>query len=42
MAKINRRTDELEIQRMFTMVARKLNESSIATAPPPPLNPPAK
>jgi len=35
-AKINRRTAELEIQRMMEMVAVKLNESSIATAPPPP------
>ena len=42
LAKINRRTAEMEIQRMFDMVARKLNESSIATAPPPPLTPPAK
>jgi len=35
-AKINRRTAELEIQRMMEMVAKKLSESSIATAPPPP------
>ena len=42
LAKINRRSAELEIQRMFDMVARKLNESSIATSPPPPLTPPAK
>ena len=34
-AKINRRTAELEIQRMMEMVARKLNDSSIAVAPPP-------
>jgi chromosome segregation ATPase len=36
-AKINRRTAELEIQRMMEMVAKKLNDSSIATPPPPPL-----
>ena len=34
-AKINRRTAELEIQRMMEMVAKKLNDSSIATPPPP-------
>lgn len=42
LAKINRRSAELEIQRMFEMVSKKLNDSSIATAPPPPLTPPAK
>lgn len=42
LAKINRRSAELEIQRMFRMVSMKLNDSSIATAPPPPLTPPAK
>ena len=42
LAKINRRTAELEIQRMFDMVAKRLNDSSIATSPPPPLTPPAK
>jgi septal ring factor EnvC (AmiA/AmiB activator) len=35
LAKINRRNAELEIQRMMDMVARKLNDSSIAAAPPP-------
>jgi chromosome segregation ATPase len=35
-AKINRRTAELEIQRMMEMVAKKLNDSSIAVPPPPP------
>jgi hypothetical protein len=40
MTKINRRNAELEIQRMIDMVAKKLNDSSIATPPPPPL--PAK
>ena len=39
LAKINRRNAELEIQRMIDMVAKKLNDSSIAVAPPPP--PPA-
>ncbi len=42
LAKINRRTAELEIQRMIEMVGKKLNESSIATAPPPPPPAPAK
>jgi hypothetical protein len=42
LAKINRRTAELEIQRQIDMVARKLNESSIATPPPPPPLVPAK
>jgi hypothetical protein len=37
LAKINRRTSELEIQRMIEMVAKKLNDSSIATPPPPQL-----
>ncbi|MDI1250458.1 MAG: hypothetical protein PSV13_16465 [Lacunisphaera sp.] len=37
LAKINRRNAELEIQRTMEMVAVKLNESSIATPPPPPL-----
>ncbi|SDS33894.1 hypothetical protein [Opitutus sp. GAS368] len=37
LAKINRRNSELEIQRMIDMVAKKLNDSSIAVAPPPPL-----
>ncbi len=41
LAKINRRNAELEIQRMIDMVAKKLNESSIAIMPPPP-PPPAK
>lgn len=36
LAKINRRNSELEIQRMIDMVAKKLNDSSIAVAPPPP------
>jgi len=38
LAKINRRNAELEIQRMIDMVAKKLNDSSIAAAPP--LSPP--
>jgi len=37
LAKINRRNAELEIQRMLDMVAKKLTDSSIAVAPPPPL-----
>jgi len=37
LAKINRRNAELELQRMMDMVAKKLNDSSIATPPPPPL-----
>jgi septal ring factor EnvC (AmiA/AmiB activator) len=37
LAKINRRNAELEIQRMMDMVAKKLNDSSIAASPPPPL-----
>jgi chromosome segregation ATPase len=37
LAKINRRNAELEIQRTMEMVAVKLNDSSIATPPPPPL-----
>lgn len=40
MAKINRRTAELEIQRMVDMVATKASASSLAAMPPPP--PPAK
>jgi predicted RNase H-like nuclease (RuvC/YqgF family) len=36
LAKINRRTAELEIQRLMEMVAKKLNDSSIAVGPPPP------
>ncbi|MBL9214868.1 MAG: hypothetical protein JNG83_05285 [Opitutaceae bacterium] len=39
LAKINRRNAELEIQRMIEMLSKKLNESSIAAAPPPPLAP---
>ncbi|MSU47263.1 MAG: hypothetical protein EXS42_09140 [Lacunisphaera sp.] len=35
-AKIDRRSAELEIQRMIEIVGRKLNESSIAVPPPPP------
>lgn len=35
LAKINRRNAELEIQRMMDMVAKKLNDSSIAASPPP-------
>ncbi len=42
LTKISRRNAELEIQRMIDIVARKLNESSIAASPPPPLSPPAK
>jgi len=37
LAKISRRNAELEIQRTMEMVAMKLNDSSIATPPPPPL-----
>ncbi len=40
LAKINRRTSELEIQRMIEMVSKKLSESSITALPPPP--PPLK
>lgn len=40
LAKINRRTSELEIQRMIEMVQKKLVNSSITAMPPPP--PPAK
>ncbi len=42
LAKINRRTSELEIQRMIEMVSKKLNESSITALPPPPPLVPAK
>ena len=35
-AKIDRRTAELEIQRMIEMVAKKVGESSLANIPPPP------
>jgi len=34
--KVNRRTAELEIQRMMEMVAKKLNDNSIVIPPPPP------
>jgi hypothetical protein len=34
--KVNRRTAELEIQRMMEMVAKKLSDSSIVIPPPPP------
>ena len=40
--KISRRNAELEIQRMVDMLAKKLNESSIAAMPPPPLAIPTK
>lgn len=40
LAKINRRTSELEIQRMVEMVSKKLSESSLTALPPPP--PPLK
>jgi chromosome segregation ATPase len=40
LAKINRRTSELEIQRMIEMVSKKLGESSLTAIPPPP--PPLK
>ena len=36
LTKINRRNAELEIQRTIEMVAKKLNDSSIAVPPPPP------
>jgi predicted RNase H-like nuclease (RuvC/YqgF family) len=36
LAKINRRTSELEIQRMIEMVSKKLSESSLTALPPPP------
>lgn len=36
LAKIERRSAELEIQRMVTMVGNRLNQSSVATIPPPP------
>jgi hypothetical protein len=35
LTKINRRNAELEIQRTIEMVAKKLNDSSIAVSPPP-------
>lgn len=35
-AKIDRRTAELEIQRMIEMVAKKVGDSSFANIPPPP------
>lgn len=40
LAKINRRTSELEIQRMIEMVSKKLADSSLTAIPPPP--PPLK
>lgn len=40
LAKISRRTSELEIQRMIEMVSKKLSESSLTALPPPP--PPLK
>lgn len=40
LAKINRRTSELEIQRMIEMVQKKLADSSLTAMPPPP--PPVK
>ena len=40
-AKIERRTAELEIQRMVEMVAKRVGASSMANIPPPP-PPPAK
>ncbi|MDD2763711.1 MAG: hypothetical protein PHE83_07025 [Opitutaceae bacterium] len=36
LAKIDRRTAELEIQRMYDIVAQKVAESSLAQMPPPP------
>jgi hypothetical protein len=36
MAKIDRNNAELEIQRMYEMVAQKVDESSLAKLPPPP------
>ena len=36
LAKINRRTAALEIQRMYEMVAQKVADSSLTKAPPPP------
>jgi len=41
-AKINRRVAELEIQRMVDMVAKRLSDSSMTVAPPPPLLPVTK
>lgn len=35
--KINRRTAELEVQRMIEMVSKKLNNNSVIVPPPPPL-----
>ena len=40
LAKINRRTSELEIKRMIEMVSKKLADSSLTALPPPP--PPLK
>lgn len=36
LTKINRRNAELEIQRMYDMVAQKVADSSLTKAPPPP------
>lgn len=39
LAKINRRNAEIEIQRMVEMTGKKVATTSIAIAPPPPINP---
>jgi len=42
LAKISRRNAELELQRMVEMAGKKIADSSVAIAPPPPMQPPAK
>ncbi|MEJ1972674.1 MAG: hypothetical protein WDM96_09515 [Lacunisphaera sp.] len=42
LTKINRRNAEIEIQRMVEMAGKKIADSSVAIAPPPPLQPVAK
>jgi len=42
LAKISRRNAEIELQRMVEMAGKKIADSSVAIAPPPPMQPPAK
>lgn len=42
LAKINRRNAEIEIQRMVEVAGKKVADSSVAIAPPPPMTPPGK
>jgi hypothetical protein len=42
LAKISRRNAELELQRMVEMAGKKIADSSVAIAPPPPMQAPAK